>query len=51
MLAHGSNGLVLEHSGKLKSDRYPRRENGKGCNAVFYHGFHGLKRISRIKWA
>ncbi len=22
MLAHGSNGLVLEHSGKLKSDRY-----------------------------
>jgi hypothetical protein len=25
--------------------------NGKGCNAVFYHGFHGLKAISRIKWA
>jgi hypothetical protein len=29
----------------------PRRENGKGCNSVFYHGLHGLKRISRIKWA
>ena len=22
---------------------YPRRENGKGCNAVFYHEFYGLK--------
>ena len=30
---------------------YPRRENGKGYNAVLHHGFHGLKRISRIKSA
>ena len=39
MLTYGCNGLVLEHSDKLKSDRYPRMENGKGCNAVFYHDF------------
>jgi hypothetical protein len=29
----------------------PRRQNEKGCNAVFYHGFNRFKRISRIKWA
>ena len=33
------------------TDYYPRRENGTACNAVFYHRFQGLKRISRIKWA
>jgi hypothetical protein len=28
-----------------------KKENGNGCSDVFYHGFHGLKRITRIKWS
>jgi hypothetical protein len=41
--------LSLPQRGARRSMKHkPRRENGKGCNAVFYHWFHGLKRISRI---